>query len=197
MRIMKHVPNALSVTRIILALSLLIIPALTPLFLIIYTIAGITDMIDGPIARKFNVTSSLGANLDGTADYTFVAVGIVRIVPELLRNGGLSPVLVAIIVIMLVIMKGAGMAVGYIRYKQLMMMHTYGAKTGAMLAFLFTPFLFITGIDVNFLASLLGIYVFLFLAEEIVINLVMPEPNRDVVGLYQALQIRREMTAQK
>ena len=93
---------------------------------------------------------------------------------------------------MLVVMKGAGMIVGYIRYKQLMMMHTYGAKMGAMLAFLFPLVIFITGFDENILAIFLGLYVFLFLSEEIIINMILPEPNRDICGIRQALRFRRE-----
>jgi len=159
------------------------------MFLIIYTIAGITDMIDGPIARKFNVASQLGANLDGIADYTFVAIALILIIPAL----NFSPLLIAIIVIGFVLLKVIGMIVGYIRYKQLMMMHTYGAKLGALLAFLFPLFYHFSGFDENIIIIFLGIYVYLFLIEEIVINTVLPEPNRDIKGLYQALQIRRQM----
>jgi CDP-diacylglycerol--glycerol-3-phosphate 3-phosphatidyltransferase len=145
-------------------------------------------MIDGPIARKLNAVTPLGANLDGIADYTFVAIGIFRIVPAL----DLYPMLVAVIVTMVVVMKGAGMIVGYIRYKQLMMMHTYGAKTGAMLVFLFPLVIFVTGFDENVLAIFLALYVFLFLSEEIIINMILPEPNRDICGLREALRFRRE-----
>ncbi|MCL2577395.1 MAG: CDP-alcohol phosphatidyltransferase family protein [Defluviitaleaceae bacterium] len=188
MRIIKYLPNTLSISRIILAISLLFITALSPLFLVIYTMAGITDMIDGPIARKLNAVTPLGANLDGIADYTFTAIGIFRIVPALRPH----PILVVIIVTMIVVMKGTGMIVGYIRYKQLMMMHTYGAKAGAMLAFLFPLVISITGFDVNILAVFLGLYAFLFLSEEIIINMILPEPNRDICGLREALRFRRE-----
>ena len=153
----------------------------------IYTLAGITDMIDGPLARKFNVTSSLGANLDGIADYIFVAVAIFRLVPVI----DFDMVLIAIIVGGLVVLKSVGVIVGYVRYKQLMMMHTYASKTAAMLAFLFPLALVGFGIDPNVLLFFLGIYVYLFLLEEIAINLVMPEPDRNVSGIYEALKIRR------
>jgi len=184
----KYIPNALSISRIILAISLLFIPALSPLFLAVYVVAGVTDMIDGPIARKLDAVTSLGANLDGIADYTFTAIGIFTIVPALKPH----PTVVIIIVAMIIVMKGTGMIVGFIRYRQLMMMHTYGAKTGAMLAFLFPLVISVTGFDVNIMAVFLGLYVFLFLTEEIIINLILPEPNRDICGLKDAIRFRRE-----
>ncbi|MCL1877661.1 MAG: CDP-alcohol phosphatidyltransferase family protein [Defluviitaleaceae bacterium] len=193
---MRHVPNILSVTRIVLAGSLLVLSfvltnfVLSPLFILIYTVAGITDMLDGPIARKFNAVTPLGANLDGAADYTFTAVALVLVVPQL----GLNILSVAII-LGFVLLKLLGMIVGYIRYKQLMMMHTYAAKTGAMLAFLVPLILFVTGIHANLLVIFVGTYVYLFLLEEIVINIILPEPKRDVTGLYEAIQIRRRMKA--
>ncbi|MCL1844461.1 MAG: CDP-alcohol phosphatidyltransferase family protein [Defluviitaleaceae bacterium] len=191
---MKHIPNILSVARILLATSLLVLSiiltnfVLSPLFLLIYTIAGVTDMLDGPLARKFNAVTPLGANLDGAADYTFTAIALILVVPQL----GLNMLSIAII-FGVVLLKLIGMVVGYIRYKQLMMMHTYAAKTGAMLAFSVPMILFVTGVNANLLVIFIGTYVYLFLLEEIVINMILPEPKRDITGLYEAIQIRRRM----
>lgn len=68
-----NIPNMLTIIRIVLV----------PLYLfvfytveknnilyagIIYIVAGITDVLDGHIARKYNMTSKLGAALDPLAD---------------------------------------------------------------------------------------------------------------------------------
>jgi len=199
MAIIKYVPNTLSIMRIILSSSLLVLwlllPAgfvLSPLFLVIYTFAGITDMIDGPIARKFNVVTPLGANLDGIADYFFVAIAIFLIVPAL----NIYPVLIVTIVVMLILMKGAAIFIGYIRHKQVIMLHTYGAKTGAMLAFLLPLIIHFTGFDENILVVFMGMYVFLFLSEEILVNTVSAEADRDVTSLRQAWKVRKEKKRQ-
>ncbi|MCL2047186.1 MAG: CDP-alcohol phosphatidyltransferase family protein [Defluviitaleaceae bacterium] len=181
---MKYIPNALSSSRIILACSLLLITPLSFLFMVIYTIAGITDMIDGPIARRYKVTSVLGANLDGIADYAFVTIAIIRLVPAI----AFEPILVAVVLAGLVVLKGLGMVIGYVRYNQLMMMHTYASKTGAILAFLFPLVLVGFGIEPNTLLIFLGIYVYLFLLEEIAINLILPEPDRNITGIYEAMR---------
>jgi phosphatidylglycerophosphate synthase len=42
------------------------------LFLTLFLIAGLTDAIDGYLARKWKVQSKLGARLDSIADYAFM-----------------------------------------------------------------------------------------------------------------------------
>ena len=73
---MKHIPNILSAARIALCLPLLMVDAMTVLFWVLYVIAGITDMLDGFLARRWGVESKFGARLDSLADFVFViAVG--------------------------------------------------------------------------------------------------------------------------
>ena len=69
-------PNILSASRIVLCLPLLMVDAMTILFWMLYVIAGMTDMIDGFLARRWGVESKFGARLDSMADFVFVlAVG--------------------------------------------------------------------------------------------------------------------------
>jgi CDP-diacylglycerol--glycerol-3-phosphate 3-phosphatidyltransferase len=73
---MKHIPNILSASRIALCLPLLMVDAMTLTFWWLYLIAGITDMLDGFLARKWGMESKFGARLDNLADFVFVlAVG--------------------------------------------------------------------------------------------------------------------------
>ncbi len=73
---MKHLPNILSASRIALCLPLLLADAMTVSFWVIYLIAGLTDMLDGFLARRWSVESKFGARLDSLADFVFViAVG--------------------------------------------------------------------------------------------------------------------------
>ena len=73
---MKHIPNILSVLRIALCLPLLLVDAMTVPFWTFYVIAGITDMLDGFLARRWGEESKFGARLDSLADFVFVlAVG--------------------------------------------------------------------------------------------------------------------------
>ena len=69
-------PNILSASRIVLCLPLLLVDALTVPFWVLYVIAGMTDMLDGFLARQWGVETKFGARLDSLADLIFVlAVG--------------------------------------------------------------------------------------------------------------------------
>ena len=73
---MKRIPDLLSMSRIALCLPLLLVDAMTLPFWVLYLIAGVTDMLDGFLARRWGLESKFGARLDSLADFVFVlAVG--------------------------------------------------------------------------------------------------------------------------
>ncbi len=73
---MKQIPNILSASRIASCLPLLLVDAMALPFWVLYLIAGLTDMLDGFLARRWGVESKFGARLDSWADFVFVlAVG--------------------------------------------------------------------------------------------------------------------------
>ena len=81
---MKHkltMANALSVLRIILSVALLAPPALSPAFLVLYAAAGLTDMLDGFVARSTKTETELGAKLDSIADLTLAVICLAKILP--------------------------------------------------------------------------------------------------------------------
>lgn len=80
---MKHIPNILSITRIALCLPLLLADVMTMPFRVLYVIAGITDIFDGFLARRWGVESHLGAGLDSVADFVFVLVVGYKLFPWL------------------------------------------------------------------------------------------------------------------
>lgn len=66
----KHVPNILTIIRFLL-IPLLIIVALQGDYIstiIVLTISGITDILDGYIARRFNYITNFGKLMDPLAD---------------------------------------------------------------------------------------------------------------------------------
>ncbi len=72
--VLAQIPNILTLSRIAAAplLILLLRDENYELALILFILAGITDGLDGWIAKRFNFTSELGARLDPLADKTII-----------------------------------------------------------------------------------------------------------------------------
>ena len=85
---MKNLPNILTVSRIVLVLIFVVMATLAePAYFdrsqelmyqirwaayILVILAGLTDLLDGYLARKFNIVSDFGALMDPLADKIFV-----------------------------------------------------------------------------------------------------------------------------
>ena len=80
---MRRIPNLLSASRIALCLLLLWVDAMTLPFWTLYVTAGLTDMLDGFLARRWRVESKFGSRLDSSADVVFVAVVGFKLFPWL------------------------------------------------------------------------------------------------------------------
>ncbi|MBR0413529.1 MAG: CDP-alcohol phosphatidyltransferase family protein [Clostridia bacterium] len=79
----KYIPNIISSARIIAGASLFLFSDVTNGFIALYVFCGITDLIDGPIARKLNATSSIGALLDTVGDIvTYMAFAKILLVQK-------------------------------------------------------------------------------------------------------------------
>lgn len=68
---MKHIPNIITSVRLIAAFVLMIeciFGNAAPHFLFLFIAAGVSDMLDGYIARRFNWCTDFGAHLDSISD---------------------------------------------------------------------------------------------------------------------------------
>lgn len=79
----KNIANAITAGRIALSIGLLFTEPLSALFYAIYIMAGITDMIDGTIARRLGAATEKGARIDTAADMVFVAAVLIKLIPVL------------------------------------------------------------------------------------------------------------------
>ena len=68
------IANTITCCRILISLLMLLFPAFSSGFYICYLLAGITDMIDGTIARKLGTNSKFGEKLDTVADFVFAVI---------------------------------------------------------------------------------------------------------------------------
>lgn len=63
--------NAITATRVAASAAILASSPTDPVFWLLYAWCGISDIIDGPIARRLGEESALGARLDSAADLVF------------------------------------------------------------------------------------------------------------------------------
>jgi len=79
----EPVANTITFFRIAASIVLLFCPVFSPAFYVLYIAAGLSDMLDGFVARKTDTVSEFGARLDTLADFVFVAVCLIKLLPLL------------------------------------------------------------------------------------------------------------------
>ena len=123
--------NSLTICRIVLCVALLITDAFSPAFLLAYALAGLTDMLDGYVARKTNSASELGARLDSIADLVLVIVCLEKLLPVID-----VPIWLWAWVAAIALVKVVNVASGLVVERCLVMPHTLANKVAGLVAFL-------------------------------------------------------------
>ena len=59
----KHIANIITGMRIVFSLPLLFIPLSSAWFYVFYLLCGLSDMVDGTVARRMGGASEFGARL--------------------------------------------------------------------------------------------------------------------------------------
>lgn len=127
----KHISNIIKASRAVFSVSLLFIPLSSVRFYILYLFCGLTDMIDGTVARKTGTVSKFGARLDTVADFVFVLVCSIKILPQIL-----IPVWLWIWIIIIALIKIFNIALVFVRKKELLSIHSTLNKLTGLALFL-------------------------------------------------------------
>lgn len=193
-----YVVNGITMYRLASAPVLLLLAYLGyhDLFKWLIAFSFFTDAIDGPISRKYKVTSVFGAKLDSVADDATVVVATIAlwfINPEFIK--GHWPAIVVMVGFLAIQITAA-----LIAYGKVTSFHTYLAKTAAVAQalFFFTIYFNTPLVEASFYLAI-GISI-LQLIEEIIMVILLPEWKSDVKGLYWILKernrsLRRRKTA--
>ncbi|MBQ0038293.1 MAG: CDP-alcohol phosphatidyltransferase family protein [Clostridiales bacterium] len=128
---MKHLANILTVSRILLSVVLFFPAPLSASFFVIYLLCGLTDMIDGPIARKSGTDCAFGARLDSVADLIFLLVCLIRLLPVIV----LLP-LIWIWTALILLIRLVSFTAAYISRQKPLLLHTPANKMTGLLLFL-------------------------------------------------------------
>ena len=128
---MKKTANIITGSRIVFSIAILFFEPLSPAFYTLYTAAGLTDMIDGTVARNTNTVSDFGAKLDTIADLVFVAVCLIKLLPILD-----IPVWLWIWIAVIALIKVVNIISGYVMRKKWIAPHTVMNKVTGALCFI-------------------------------------------------------------
>ena len=124
--------NTITFSRIAASIVLLFCLVFSPAFYVFYIAAGLSDMLDGFAARKTGTVSEAGSRLDTIADIVFAAVCLIKVIPVLD-----VPVWLSVWIAVIAFLKAANIAVGYIRQKAFVSVHSVINKVTGGLLFAF------------------------------------------------------------
>ena len=127
----KHIANIITTSRIVFSLPLLFLPLSSAWFYVFYLLCGLSDMIDGTVARRTNSASEFGARLDTVSDFVFMIVALIKFVPYLH-----IPTWLWMWIGVIAVMKLGNAAWGFVRTKKLISPHTVLNKVTGLLLFL-------------------------------------------------------------
>jgi len=184
---LRLLPNTLSISRSILAVSLFFFEPFSSAFIAVYAVAVLTDAVDGSLARRLGAQTKLGSDLDTFADFMLVGITFIRIIPVMDFN-----VLSIAIIASIFALKGLALIVSRIKFRRAISLNTYLSKGLAVMGFMFPflywlakyafPQLYDYGITENALVVFMGGIGILIMLEELLIHLVSPIPNPNARG---------------
>lgn len=129
--------NIITILRICGTAAMAFFSPSSAAFLIIYGLTGLTDVLDGWIARSTGTTSELGARLDSIADLLFYSVMLYKLLPTL---WSILPPALWIVVAVALFLRLCAYGTAAIKYHRFAAAHTYLNKlTGA--AVFFVPYM--------------------------------------------------------
>ena len=111
-----NVPNTLSLIRALLVpvfVAVLLFMKDIPIWCcvvptIVYIITGLTDMLDGKIARKYNLVTDFGKFIDPLADKFMVIGSAIAILVWMMLNGQTTLALVFVWVVLVILLRELG-----------------------------------------------------------------------------------------
>ena len=122
--------NAITSVRILCALVLIFCKTFSRCFYILYIFGGISDVLDGIVARYLGKETKLGAQLDTIADIIFAVIVIIKVVQTIS-----VPLWIIAWIICVAVIKCINIVSGFIVEKRFVSEHTVLNKTCGVILF--------------------------------------------------------------
>lgn len=124
--------NFITSLRFVFSLLMLFFSTFSKGFYVFYLLSGFTDMIDGTIARKTNTVSEFGSKLDTAADFVFVVICLIKLLPVMH-----IPIWLYVFIGLIAIIKFISLGYGLIVLKKIVSVHSVLNKITGALLFIF------------------------------------------------------------
>lgn len=122
--------NIITGIRILCSIALLAVSPFSMPFYVLYLSAGLSDMIDGTVARKTGTASEFGSKFDSVADFVFVAVCLIKLLPVLNIETWLY-----VWIGLIAVIKAFTIVSGLLKYKKIIFIHSILNKATGLLVF--------------------------------------------------------------
>lgn len=134
-------PNIITCVRILGTVALVFIEPFCVAFYVIWTICGVSDVLDGTVARMLKKESKFGARLDSIADIMFYLLMLYRVLPTLIA---VLPRWIWIIVCAIALTRIGAYVTALIKFKRFASLHSYLNKLSGFMLFLVPYFIFMS-----------------------------------------------------
>ena len=135
--------GTITAARIVCSIALLFFPAFSPAFYTLYIVAGISDILDGAVARKTGSVSEFGSKLDTGADFVLAVVCLIKLMPIIH-----APNWLIVWMIVIAVIRAVNLVSGYVMRKEILVLHTAANKATGLLLFVLP--LTLTFIDLKY-----------------------------------------------
>lgn len=169
-----NIADTVTASRIVLSLVLLFLPLRSMHFLAVYTLSGLTDALDGYLARKNGTVSAFGARLDSIADLCFFGVVILKLLTVVFVE---LPECMWYAVCAVFAVRLAAYIVGALRYRRFAPLHTWLNKLTGGAIFLL-PYALVFSYGTGYLRIVCALAL-LAAAEELAMNIRFKEYRAD------------------
>lgn len=176
---MKYIANSITAVRIAVAVLMLFTSPLSVPFFVLYTIGGVSDMVDGTVARRFGTVGSFGARLDSVADLLFFLSAAIKLLPTLWNA---LPVFALWAVCIIAGIKCITAFYVAVKFRRPCFLHTHMNKLTGAAVFLL-PYFFRVGCFAVLIYVVCAV-AFLAATEELVCAVRMKEYNPEIKGLF-------------
>ena len=175
------IPNAITAVRFVGAIVMIFIGTFSLPFYIIYSVCGVSDVIDGVVARATGQTSEFGAKLDSVSDLLFHAVMLVKIFPKLFKT---LPVWIWAAVGGILLLRAICYTLAAIKFHRFASLHTYLNKATGTSLFSVPYFILWGDVPTTVISFTVCGIALLAVIEELIVHARATEYDADIHGLH-------------